>query len=147
MVENTELRDLSHHLAVAIGRVNRRMRGADAKALGHGHLSVLGTLSTSPPLRLGDLAAREVVSAPSMTRTITDLERRGLVRRLSDPQDGRSVLVELTEKGEATVFEARSERAELLAAMIRELPAEQYAALEAALPALERMAVPPAERG
>ncbi|MBI5161805.1 MAG: MarR family transcriptional regulator [Micrococcales bacterium] len=145
--DTAELRDLSHHLAVAIGRVNRRMRGAGAQALGHGHLSVLGTLATSAPLRLGDLAQREVVSAPSMTRTVTDLEKRGLVRRLSDPEDGRSVLVELTEKGEETVFGARSERAELLAAMIRQLAETEIATLTAALPALERMASPPGGTG
>ena len=55
------------------------------------------------------------------------------------------VLVELTEKGEETVVGARSERAELLAAMIRQVSDVERAALEAALPALERMAAPRTE--
>lgn len=137
-------RELSHALAIAIGRLNRRMRGTAGQALGHGHLSTLGTLSKNRPLRLGELAAREVVSAPSMTRTVSDLERRGLVRRLSDPDDKRSVLVELTEKGEEMVSEARSHRAELLAAMLDQLSARERRRLELALPLLERMAEPPA---
>lgn len=137
-------RDLSHALAIAIGRVNRRMRSTEGQALGHGHLSTLGTLSKNKPLRLGELAAREVVSAPSMTRTVSDLERRGLVRRLGDPDDKRSVLVELTEEGEQLVREARSHRAELLAAMLGDLTARERKTLEAALPLLERMAEPPA---
>lgn len=135
-------RDLSHALAIAIGRVNRRMRSTEGQALGHGHLSTLGTLSKNKPLRLGELALREVVSAPSMTRTVSDLERRGLVRRLPDPDDKRSVLVELTEQGEQTVYEARSHRAELLGAMLKDLTPEDVAALRAALPLLERMAEP-----
>ena len=137
-------RDLSHALAIAIGRVNRRMRSTEGQALGHGHLSTLGTLSKNKPLRLGELALREVVSAPSMTRTVSDLERRGLVRRLPDPDDRRSVLVELTEQGEQTVFEARSHRAELLATMLEDLSESDVTKLREALPLLERMSEPPA---
>jgi DNA-binding MarR family transcriptional regulator len=40
-----------------------------------------------------------MLSSAGVTSRIDRLERRGLVRRLPDPDDRRGVIVELTEKG------------------------------------------------
>ncbi len=140
--EDDAARALAGELALLIGRVNRRMLAA-GRALGHGHLSALATILRAGPLRLGDLAAREVVSAPSMTRTVAELESRGLVVRRADPSDGRSVLVAVTPLGEDLVLRARSERAAILASLLAELDEGQREALRASLPALERLACLP----
>jgi DNA-binding MarR family transcriptional regulator len=47
----------------------------------------------------GELASDLELSSGAMTSRIDRLEQAGLVRRLPDPDDRRSVVVELTEKG------------------------------------------------
>lgn len=131
--------ELSRGLSFAIGRANRRMLAA-GQGLGQGHLNALATIFRSGPIRPGDLAQREFVSAPTMTRTLRDLERLGLVRRQPDARDGRSILVSVTEEGEHEVLRARSARAELLAELLAHLQPDQVATLRDALPALERLA-------
>jgi DNA-binding MarR family transcriptional regulator len=56
---------------------------------------------TGAPYRrtAGFLARRADLTSGAMTSRLDALEKEGLVRRLRDPEDRRSVLVELTEKG------------------------------------------------
>jgi DNA-binding MarR family transcriptional regulator len=56
---------------------------------------------TGAPYRrkAGWLARRADLTSGAMTSRLDALEKEGLVRRLRDPEDRRSVLVELTEKG------------------------------------------------
>jgi len=49
--------------------------------------------------KAGELARRADLTSGAMTSRLDALEREGLVRRLRDPDDRRSVLVELTDKG------------------------------------------------
>ena len=131
--------ELSRGLSFAIGRANRRMLAA-GQGLGQGHLNALATIFRSGPIRPGDLAQREFVSAPTMTRTLRDLEKLGLVTRQPDASDGRSILVSVTADGEHEVLRARSARGELLAELLAKLEPDQVATLRDALPALERLA-------
>ena len=65
-------------------------------------LTVLITLRMAgQPLRVGEIAARMQVVGPHVTRHLHDLERADLVRRVTDPDDQRARLVELTEQGAA----------------------------------------------
>lgn len=130
---------LARSLSFAIGRANRRMLAA-GEGLGQGHLNALATVFRVGPIRPGDLAQREFVSAPTMTRTLRDLEDRGLVSRSGNPDDRRSILVSVTAEGEHEVLRARSARADILAGLIERLDPADRAALEAALPALEHLA-------
>jgi DNA-binding MarR family transcriptional regulator len=139
-LEPPTIGELSRALSFAIGRANRRMLAA-GQGLGQGHLNALATVYHSGPIRPGDLAQREFVSAPTMTRTLRDLERLGLVSRQPDARDGRSILVSVTAEGEHEVLRARSARAELIAALLARLDPEQVARLRDALPALERLAI------
>ncbi len=130
---------LARRLAFAIGRAHRRLLAA-GEGLGHGHLSALSTAYQVGAIRPGDLAQREFVSAPTMTRTLRDLEDRGLVTRTPDPDDGRSILITVTGQGENEVLSARSARADIFARIIRRLTPADQEALAGALPALERLA-------
>ncbi|MDR6755365.1 DNA-binding MarR family transcriptional regulator [Mycoplana sp. BE70] len=70
---------------------------------------VLATLRRSgAPYRLspGDLLATAMVTSGTMTNRIDQLEKAGLVERVQNPQDGRSVLISLTSRGLALVDEA-----------------------------------------
>jgi DNA-binding MarR family transcriptional regulator len=63
---------------------------------------VLYTLSKYyEPLRLCDLNRHVLLSQPALSRLVDRLADRGLVERRSDPADGRSVLLSLTEAGRA----------------------------------------------
>lgn len=57
-------------------------------------------------LRLGDLGSVVPLSQPALSRLVMRLEQHGLVRRSDADDDRRSVLVELTDAGRATLQRA-----------------------------------------
>src|SRR3984885_2888740 len=73
------------------------------------------------PQRLTVLAAREGVTQPAMTQLISRLEESGLVRREASPEDGRVVLVVITDEGRATLARRRAVRTERLTGIIPQL--------------------------
>ena len=101
--------------------------------------STLRRLERNGPSRLCELHAPEVVSQPAMTQLVTRLEKEGLARRGSDPEDGRAVVVSITDAGREAVARRREGRTRALATLLEQLPAEEHAALVAALPALDRL--------
>ena len=61
---------------------------------------VLYTLSKCPhPIRLSELNRHVLLSQPALSRMVDRLAERGLVRRATDPRDGRGVRLALTEEG------------------------------------------------
>ena len=132
--------DAAARLYVAVGRLVRMLRRTGRADVSPGAFSALATLNASGPARLGDLAAREGVAAPTMTRIVASLEDAGYVHRAPDPQDGRAVLVAVTEAGSATVAGERSTRSQELRRRVEALSASELAALAAALPVLETLA-------
>jgi DNA-binding MarR family transcriptional regulator len=64
---------------------------------------VLFTLSRAPEhsLRMRDLGESILLSQPSVSRLVDRLAARGLVAKRPDPDDGRGVIAELTDAGEA----------------------------------------------
>lgn len=83
--------------------VDRAMQETlDAFDLSHGEWKVLANLRRAgPPYRgkPGSLAKRMALSSGAMTNRLDNMEGRGLVRRLHDPDDRRGVIIELTEEG------------------------------------------------
>jgi DNA-binding MarR family transcriptional regulator len=70
--------------------------------LNRGEVGALSALRIAgPPHRLSPtrLGRGLMLSSAGMTSRIDRLERRGFVRRLSDPDDRRGVIVELTDQG------------------------------------------------
>jgi DNA-binding MarR family transcriptional regulator len=64
----------------------------------------LDLLERSGPLTAGELARRSGLAPASVTALINRLEAKGFVRRVQNPSDGRSVLVEVdSERVYATV--------------------------------------------
>jgi DNA-binding MarR family transcriptional regulator len=92
-------------------------------------------------LRLSELARREAVTAPTMSRVLTALDEQGLVIRTPDPNDARGVRIVLSEEGAARLAEVRSHRTALVARRLARLDDAQRATLVAALPALEALLV------
>jgi len=54
-------------------------------------------------LTAGELAARTGLAPPSITGLVTRLERKGYVRRVGDPSDGRRVRIERTHEALAAM--------------------------------------------
>jgi len=51
------------------------------------------------PKRAGELASQSSIRKPTASALIADMEKRGLIERQRDAEDGRSVQLRLTEKG------------------------------------------------
>jgi DNA-binding MarR family transcriptional regulator len=128
----------SARLALVIARLNRRLNTAQG-GLSHGLLSALGVVAKLGSVRLVELAAYEMVSAPSITRVVAELESRGLVVRSPDPDDGRAFRIQVTPAGTDAILNARATRTRALQDLLRTLEPADVAAVRAALPALERM--------
>ena len=91
---------------------------------------VLATLRRSgAPHRLspGELLEMTMVSSGTMTNRIDQLEKAGLVERILNPEDRRSVLIALTEKGLATVEDAVGAHVANQQRLTRNLTAEDKA--------------------
>jgi len=80
-------------------------RWADRFGLSEGRFQILVRLQHQPAGRLamGELAEMLDVSPRSITGLVDNLERDGLVRRVDDPTDRRSVYAEITEQGRERV--------------------------------------------
>lgn len=124
-----------------IGQLTRRLRSARG-GLSHSLLSTLVSVAKHGPLRLADLAQAELVSAPSITRLVAELEGKLLVSRTPDPADGRASLIQVTDAGLEAVQVARRVRQQMVAELLEPLSADEVASIEAALPALERLIEP-----
>ncbi len=131
--------DVAARLYVAVGRLVRVLRRTGTAEVSPGAFSALAALSAAGPLRPGDLAVREGVAAPTMTRIVAGLEESGYVRRAPDPQDGRAVLVDLTDAGAALLVGERSTRSAELRKRVDALPEADRTALVEALAALEQL--------
>lgn len=92
----------------------------------HAGLSVAGTrilsrLNDAGPLRIGDLAAAERSSQPTITNHIKRLEALGLAGRETDPADARVSLISATPDGKQKLSAIRQEIGRYLAPRLAEL--------------------------
>ncbi|MEV8094281.1 MarR family transcriptional regulator [Kitasatospora sp. NPDC085879] len=122
-------------------RLARRLRNQRVEeSLSPTEMGVLGTLARCGSATPGELARREHVQPPSMTRIIAMLEEKGLVRREPHPDDRRQVVVSSTEQAETILMESRRRRNAWLAELAEGLSEEEWALVRAAAPALYKLA-------
>jgi DNA-binding MarR family transcriptional regulator len=123
-----------------IGGINRRIKWMHEETLDQLGLNVTDwhTLTSlhwaGKPYRrkVGELARHAELTSGAMTSRLDALEADGLVRRLRDPDDRRSVLVELTGKGRETHEKAmgiQAQKEALLAEALTEREKEQLNSL------------------
>jgi DNA-binding MarR family transcriptional regulator len=131
---------LADRLHSATLHLSRRLRTED-EALGVSppRLSALSVVVSAGPIGIGALAAAEGVSAPTMTRLVDGLERDGYVRRFPDPDDARGVLVRPTARGRRLLTEGRARRVRVLVEALRDLPADELAAVGRGTELIERL--------
>ncbi|WP_420346645.1 MarR family winged helix-turn-helix transcriptional regulator [Pelagibius sp.] len=97
---------------------------------------VLATLRRSgPPFRLspGALMASTMVTSGTMTNRIDQLEKAGLVERARNPEDGRSFLIALTDKGFDVIDAAVAAHVRTQAELVAGLSQDERRRLDALL--------------
>jgi DNA-binding MarR family transcriptional regulator len=127
-------------LRVALGRIHRRLGQQPGAQISFAQLSALVMIERYGPIRVGDLAQREQVAAPSMTRTLAGLVSAGWVERQPDPDDGRSFTATMTPAGRRLIAKVKQERTAMLVQGMDRLTEAQRVALRAAVPVLEQLA-------
>ncbi|HKE81137.1 MAG TPA: MarR family transcriptional regulator [Solirubrobacteraceae bacterium] len=91
------------------------------------------------PRRITELAEIEGVAQPTMTLLVKRLEERGWIARERDPDDGRVVLVSLTEAGVTAIEELRADYRGALREHMLAMSDEEVAALVTATTALQTL--------
>lgn len=104
--------------------------------------SQLATLNAleDGPLTMSELAEAKDVAQPTMSQHVSRLEGWGHVRRVSTPEDGRIVRVELTQHGKEVAEKANRARDEVVAAALEQLSDEQHSALHEGISILRGLA-------
>ncbi len=131
---------LAIDLRTAVMRTSRRLRvEATGDVITPGQYTVLAQLNGSGPSTLRELAQREHVQAPSMTRIVNALAEQGFVSRSAHPDDGRQVQVRITRAGEAVLAQARGQRTAWLAQRVAGLSDEDRLTLSRAAHIMQEM--------
>lgn len=133
-----ERRRLAGEVRSVCMRISRRARFENVGEVAPHQFSVLAKLESGPSTpRL--LADAECVSAPSMTRTVHSLCEMGALERSSDPQDGRHVVVTITDTGRGILSDARRSRDAWMFERVRALSEQECAVLRQAQQILEKV--------
>ncbi len=122
-----------------MARLARLLRQQDDSGLGPTLTAALSSVATYGPMSLGELAGREQVAPPTITKVVDKMEAAGLVRRRSDPTDRRSSLVEATPLGRRRLDEFRGRRSAWLNERLRALDPDDQAILADATAVLESL--------
>jgi DNA-binding MarR family transcriptional regulator len=101
--------------------------------------TLLWLVKRNPGLSLAELAAHEGISPPALSGNVDRLERAGLIERVRSSDDRRRVGLRLTEEGVRLLRRVRARRTTWLTEHLRALDPDELAAVEAAIPALERL--------
>jgi DNA-binding MarR family transcriptional regulator len=91
------------------------------------------------PRRITELAATEALAQPTATQLVDKLQRRGLVARERSREDGRVVLVVITERGREQLEALRARSREVMRETLKGLSDEQLAELVAATETVGRL--------
>lgn len=117
---------LSHRLSEEMGKTFAQ-HGLNAASF-----DVLATLLRSGPphaLSPNQLLSTMMVTSGTMTNRICQLEKAGLVQRVKNPNDQRSVTVHLTAAGREIVNAAVTDHVNTQKRLVRELSAEEQSRL------------------
>lgn len=129
------LADRLHSVAI---HMLRHVRIEDEKSgISPARLSALSVVVMTGPLRIGELAEAEQVSAPTMSRLVQALEEEDLVERLPDPEDGRGVRIRATPVGQRLLMAARRRRLQRLRKELEKMPQPELEVVAQAVDALE----------
>jgi DNA-binding MarR family transcriptional regulator len=134
-----EVVELAARLRLVATRLSRQLRQEAGTGLTPSQLSVLASLDRCGALTLGELAERERVAPPSITKVVAKLEEAELIRREPEPADRRVTRVRLTAKGGRLLTSSRQRKNAWLAGQLADLPAADRARVTRAIDVLEQI--------
>ncbi|MEV0378760.1 MarR family transcriptional regulator [Nonomuraea sp. NPDC050643] len=108
-----------------------RSQGSEGRGLSSGAMDLLLRLSSAGDegASIGELAQAAGVTSRNVTGLVDTLERDGLVRRVPDRRDRRSVLAQITPGGRAWIEAFRRPSQLAMAAIFRGFTPEELASL------------------
>lgn len=104
-----------------------------------GQVRMMMTLQHAGRLTMNDLATAMNVTPPTVTGIVKRLVAQGDVVRIPDPDDGRTVRVELTDAGRARMDAHRAQHVAKLQHLLTQLDDDDQRSIGSALPALQRL--------
>jgi DNA-binding MarR family transcriptional regulator len=127
------------------GELMRRVQAAGYTDVRPGHGCLFGNIDPEGS-RLTELAERAHMTKQSVGEVASDLEARGYVERVPDPNDGRAKIIRLTERGREAQAIGRVLIEDIERDWAERFGAEHMAALREALEAItaERLGAVPA---
>jgi DNA-binding MarR family transcriptional regulator len=129
-----------------VQELGRRVATTEYSDIRVTHGCVFGNIDPESGSRLTDLADRAHMTKQSVGEVVTDLEQRGYVERVPDPDDGRAKIIRLTERGHAALGVGRGLIDDIERDWAEQFGEERIAALRDALEAVtaERLGAIPA---
>lgn len=103
-----------------LGRLMRKRQPGDE--LDIGTWPILHTLQRFGDLRLSDLAAKLHLDASTVSRHVKQLEDRGMLERVDDPDDRRAALARVTDTGVKAMERGRQRRRDQIAQVLAHWP-------------------------
>lgn len=142
MTPGPDVHEVAGALRVSIGLLLRRMRQTRTDGeLTLPESSALSRLDRGGATTSSELARREQISPQSMGATLGALEARGLAERRPDPDDGRRIVISITETGRQVLGDRRDQRTQRIAkALSAGFTEAELQQLRTAVPLLERLA-------
>jgi DNA-binding MarR family transcriptional regulator len=132
-------RDVANRLHSAAIHLLRRARRTDPlTGVSPAQLSALSVLMSGPKT-LGDLAAAEQVRPPTMSRLVSEMERAGVARKVTDREDARVIRVHATPKGLRALSRGRAMRIEAIERLLSGLARDELGNLERAVGTIEEL--------
>lgn len=107
------LGDLEHEVGVMVRRI-RRVIGLRARAV-HPDLApssylMLTYVAEQGPLRASEIADQFDIDKGAVSRQVTHLTELGLLARVTDPEDGRAMLVSVSDEGRTRLTDVARHR-------------------------------------
>jgi len=124
--------------SAAIHLLRRARRTDPLTGISPAQLSALSVLMSGPKT-LGELAAAEQVRPPTMSRLVSEMERAGVARKVTDCDDGRVVRVHATAKGLRALDRGRAMRIEATLRLVADLDEGSLGTLDRAVAVIEDM--------
>jgi DNA-binding MarR family transcriptional regulator len=140
---DTEIQDLLHQWRELMTAARPRWSTAD---LTFTQLRGLSVIARRQPLRMSDLAEALGMTAASASALIDRMVQRAFVTRCSDPNDRRTVLVELSRRGQRILDVMERGSSDHFTRMIEKMTANERDALATTLRAFVRIGAHSADR-